>query len=428
MGSIPTALTRKQFMQLTRGHRTIQLAYGTNVHPSEGFGDIVRFLRSTSLELKRRVSPGAPLALGLYLPGSLVQELSENEYRRWELDQELQRGGFEVPTLNIFPFGNFHGERVKEKVFEPDWTKPERLDYTKKAADLLLRWLPESGFGSMSTHTGAYGKRSPGDPIWIAIAENFAKAALHLHRLEEKTGKRIQLALEPEPFSLVENTEELLAFYEPILLKHGAAMLQARWGMTVSQGEALLRRHLGICFDTCHLAIVGENLPDSLSRLIAAGVPIAKAQLSVALRMEQPGRDETRLARLRAFDEPRYFHQTVLSDETGKTHRFADLGEALLSPAIASARQARVHFHVPVFWEGDGALGTTREDLEAVLPALAQASEHLEIETYSWAVLPAREQRLAAESLEAFLEKEYRWVLSQLAERAMFVAPKVPVV
>lgn len=413
-------------MRLSNSRHQVWLAYGTNVHPSEGLGQILAFLRNTSSALKRRLCPDQTMALGLYLPASVLRELSENEYRRWELDEALQRGGFSVPTLNVFPFGDFHGERVKEKVFEPDWASPERLDYTKKAADLLQRWLPQGGFGSLSTHTGAYGKKMPGDPIWRAIAENFAKAALHLHRIEEKTGKHLMLCLEPEPFSLVETTEEFLAFYEPVLLHHAGAWLQSRWGMSASQAQELLRRHLGICFDTCHLAIVGEDLPDSLRRLLAAGIPIGKAQLSVALEMQEPGRDENRRRRLSSFDEPRYFHQTVLLDSqcSGPSPRFPDLGEALRSPHLEHARRARIHFHVPVFWDGDGPLGTTRGELESVLPALAQASEHLEIETYSWSVLPAEEQRKAAEGLEDFLEKEYRWVLSQLEERAMFVRSK----
>ena len=404
-------------MKISLPERTVHLTYCTNVHPSEDLVQILGALRGTVLALKQRLCPKAEFGLGLYLPAAVVQEFSENEYRRWEFDGFFKESGLYVFTLNCFPFGGFHGERVKERVFEPDWTTPERLDYTNKAAELLVRWLPEGVKGSISTHTGAYGRRGPGDPIWEKVAQQFAQAALHLHRLEGKTGKRIVLSLEPEPFAIVDSTPDFVRFYEDVLLRLGMELLGRSWGMSAADGEALLRRHLGACFDTCHFCVQYEFLENFVLQCEKEGIPIGKAQISTGLELREPDRNRRGLERLRAFAEPRYLHQTVLRVEEGpivQEFLLPDLPQALAVPELFRAKSLRSHFHVPVYWEGDDELGTTRSEVERAFPIIAGATDHLEIETYTWDVLPEAERRLASRDLTTSIEKEIRWVLEHL--------------
>ena len=72
---------------------------------------------------------GEAYAIGLRLSDQAARELSEpavlDAFRQWLADENCY-----VFTINGFPFGNFHGERVKEQVYVPDWTLAERLEYT----------------------------------------------------------------------------------------------------------------------------------------------------------------------------------------------------------------------------------------------------------------------------------------------------------
>ncbi len=397
-------------MRVPFSAKSIHLGYCSNVSAADSLEDIHRFLLDLAKPLKQRLSPDEEFGLGMYLPASVLKELSENEYRRWDFDRWIQENHFYVFSLNAFPFGNFQNERVKEKVFEPDWSAPARLEQTKQAADLLSRWLPEGVNGSISTHTGAYGARVASDPIWKTLAENFTRAALHLHRLEEKTGRRIVLSLEPEPFAIVDTTKDFVSFYQECLLRFGVSFLQARWDMKTEQAEALLRRHLGVCFDTCHLCVQWEDLGESLQSYRKAGIPIGKAQISAALELREPGKNLSAIERLKRFAEPRYFHQTIFSN--GK--RFADLDQALSSSEVRGSANLRSHFHVPIFWEGDHELSSTRAELARVLPEIANSTEHLEIETYTWEVIPQEERKRLATTLLDSMEKEYRWLLAGL--------------
>lgn len=409
-------------MKVQLGNRTVHLTYSTNVHPSENFVQIYQALKTYVLPLKARLAPDREFGLGLYLPYSVVQEFYENEYRRWEFDEFLRVHGLYLFSLNCFPFGNFHGERVKEKVFEPDWTKAERLDYTKKAADLLARWLPEGVVGSISTHTGGYGRQLNNDPRTGKIAENLAKAALYLSRLESKTGKRIVLSPEPEPFAFAGNMAQYLSFYREHVLVEGRAYLEKTWSMNSSDAEALLRRHLGVCLDTCHASAQHETPERALDLLQASpsgqqSIIIGKVQLSAALELKNPFSNRKAFDRFCRFAEPRYFHQTSLKSKDSQ-QEFPDLVPQELEPLfISGEREAismRTHFHVPIFWGGDAELTTTRHELELAFPMLLGSCDSFEIETYTWDVIPVPERARVAPDLVSSIEQEYRWVLEQM--------------
>ena len=78
------------------------------------------------------------------------------------------------------------------------------------------------------------------------------------------------------------------------------------------------------------------------------------------------------------------------------------------SPEWLSAEAWRCHFHVPIWWDGAGALGTTRLDWQRAVKAVQaqKASAHLEIETYSWHVIPD-EERAAMGDLHACVAAEF---------------------
>ncbi|MGH7149304.1 MAG: metabolite traffic protein EboE, partial [Planctomycetota bacterium] len=239
-----------------------------------------------------------------------------------------------------------------------------------------------------------------------------------LSRLQESTGREIVLSLEPEPFSTSETTEELVEFVEGELLGAPDGDRDRRMLLDASRAEGALRRFLGVCFDTAHLAVQFEDLPASVEVLRRSGLRVGKVQISNALEVPSPARNPSARAALQRFDEPRYLHQVVGRLPHGGRVRALDLsGVASPTPEWLAAEAWRSHVHVPIHLESIGALRTTRSDLEAALEAMVGAGEggDFEIETYTWDVLPEEERRTAmGGSLVDSLEREFRFALEFL--------------
>jgi sugar phosphate isomerase/epimerase len=331
------------------------------------------------------------LPVGLYLSSRATEELQLPEVLD-AFDAELRAWGLQVVTLNAFPFGGFHGNVVKDAVFRPTWEERSRAEYTSRACQLLARWIPKGFVGSVSTHTGSHKSFGLGDDAAERIRRAWLRAATELAHIEEETGKQIILSIEPEPYARLETVDEILASFEKMW---GASLRRsaAEWSVSPGWLERAARRHLGVCFDVCHQAVEFESCVTSITRLRAAGILIGKIQASIApalARQSQGSHDQESLAKLAAFAEPRYLHQTFGRDSQGNILRHGDLGEALADPAfLAAAQEIRTHFHVPIFLERlSGSLGTTRAELESVLRQCGDATRCVEIETYTLSALP----------------------------------------
>ncbi|MEE8500295.1 MAG: metabolite traffic protein EboE, partial [Kiloniellales bacterium] len=245
-----------------------------------------------------------------------------------------------------------------------------------------------------------------------AIVQNLVEHVGHLVALEARGGKRIILALEPEPCCLLETIAEAIEFFETRLFGAAAVrQLSALSGLDGAAAETALRRHLGVCYDVCHAAVEFEDPRASIAALRAAGIEIAKVQLSSALRIRDL--DAAAAQRLRPFDEPVYLHQVVARRGDGTLERFLDLPEALARIEENLGKEWRIHFHVPIFLERLETFSTTQDFLREIL-ALHRAepvTEHLEVETYTWDVLPAAQREVA---VSAAIARELNWVRERL--------------
>ncbi len=386
------------------------LTYCLNVHPGETLADVRTAVATHALHVRQAVCPDQPFGLGLRLSRRAMDELAEPSARE-SLRALLADHGLYAFTLNGFPYGTFHGKAVKTDVYRPDWSDPRRLDYTTGLADILAYLLPDGVDGSISTVPLSY-KAWPQTPAMRErLFDHLAAAVAHLHRLHERTGREIHLGLEPEPDCTIESTAETVAWFEGPLAQAGVPRVAAAIGCSASQAEAILRRHLGVCVDTCHLAIQFETLAESLATLVKHGIRISKVQLSAALECEA---GEAARAKLAAFCEPVYLHQVKSRIPNAPLASFPDLPQALAAPAAGTWR---IHFHVPLYFEGDGILRSTADALDAPFwRALCSAPvSHLEIETYTFHVLPASLQK---DGVSNSIAREFAWVLPQL-ERAM---------
>jgi len=398
------------------------LSYCTNVHPGESFAELLELIRGPLARVKREFSPDAPLGAGLWLPADAATTLAQDPGAAAEARAALAEGGLFAYTVNAFPIGGFHERRVKERVYRPTWLDPARRRYTEAACRALAALLPEGERGSVSTVPVSYKAFGDSDRLAAAGAQ-LGELAANLERLEAETGRELSLALEPEPLAQLETTSETLAFLrEQVFSGAGRAAFVAAGG-PARDAEARLRRRVGICIDTCHLSCRYEDLLLSLEEISREGARVVKVQLSSALELMRPAERPEALARLVGFSEPRYLHQTLAETPTGVV-ALADLPDVLcaegnLRPDLAAASRLRTHFHVPLCWAGDAELGTTRPDLERALGALVEACDHLEIETYTFDVLPEAERARFGHDPVRMIVAELEWMRAALGQRGV---------
>lgn len=389
--------------------------YCSNIHSGEEWGDHFKQLKLHLPKLKSRLSPNAPFGVGLRLSAKAALELKKGstleDFRNWLDSEDLY-----LFTINGFPYGSFHGERVKDNVYAPDWTSEDRLIYTLNLIEILARLLPDGIDGGISTSPVSYKYwdkvKSGTSEIFEKATQQFAMAAHEMNRVLEETGKEIHLDIEPEPDCLLENGTETIQYFTDWLSPVGADYLHKQFGHDQAKAEDILKKHICVCYDTCHFALEYENAEKAIQSFKDAGIRIGKTQISSALKVDwtRPGiSPENVLSRLKIFDEPVYLHQVIELKKDGSYHQYRDLPEALKQFDEANAKEWRIHFHVPLFLDEFGELSSTRDHIKQALPHLLKNSgcTHYEIETYTWEVLPDRFKSDLTDSIE----REYRWML-----------------
>lgn len=376
-------------------------SYCTNIHPAESWDETFLSLRMRvpAVRARLRRSPTDPFPLGLRLSARAALELTGDRarlraFRRWMEDENI------LPyTINGFPYGRFHGTRVKENVFLPDWSTPERADYTLRLFHLLGDLLPEGDEGSVSTSPVTTGKLAREEPGRVTAGIAALRAlAVGLDKLSEQNHLDLHLGLEPEPSAFLKDTPSTLSFFDRLLD-----------GLTSEERARVLRR-VGVCYDACHFAIAYEDPGQALDALAAAGLRLSKIHLSNALALDP--RQPAALRALGAFDEPVYLHQVVARHPDGHKESYPDLPDALAaagaSPAMA-AEEWRVHFHIPVYARPEAPLRSTVAHLDGLarwLQAHPGSCRHFEVETYTFDALPAALHRPTVEDM---LAAEIRW-------------------
>ena len=366
------------------------LTYCSNIHPGESWSQVAASLETSLPRIRALLALDGPFGIGLRLSASAARDLEQQPGALPSFREFLARGNHYVPTMNGFPYGAFHGTRVKERVYLPDWRSEERLDYANRLARLLALFAADRGqtHASVSTVPGAFrGHLTSEDDIACMAGRMLAHAA-YLKRLRLDTGVTISLAIEPEPACHLETVDDALVFFREYLFRTERVESAAReTGVELTVED--VARHVGVCLDACHMAVEFEDPNVAVERLTAAGVGIFKVQLSSALRVGASS-ERSPQSLLAPFAEDTYLHQVVTRGEGGLT-RYTDLPDALGAGATSrSADEWRVHFHVPIFLASMSGFGTTQAYLASVLDVLRRtgACTCLEVETYTWDVLP----------------------------------------
>ncbi|SHI05117.1 metabolite traffic protein EboE [Ferrimonas marina] len=382
------------------------LTFCTNLFAGEQWQQHFAHLRQHLPALKRRISPDAPLGLGLRLGALAADSLSQpsqlERFRNW-----LEAEQCYLFTLNGFPYGPFHGTPVKQGVYRPDWSELRRRAYTLQLAEIMAALMPAGGHGSISTVPLGFRADLAPAARHRAALDNLIHTVAALYQLERDTGRWVQLALEPEPSCVLETTADVLKLFQQ--LRGQLPTLCRTLGIPMTQAEQVLHRHLGVCLDCCHCAVMFEDPLESALALQRMGIPIAKVQLTAALSID-PHADGAQAA-LAALSDPIYLHQTTVRSE-GETRSYLDLDQALAALGDSPA-QWRSHYHVPIFLSQMGPFRTTQKSVAQLLShhRLDPLCPHLEVETYTYDLLP---EQYRDQGVVAHLFQELSWAKEQL--------------
>jgi hypothetical protein len=390
-------------MKLNHG---LHLAYCTNIHRGETWLETFDALKKYTLAVRQQVALNKPYAIGLRLSNRAARELSEpavlTEFQRW-----LTQNHCYVFTINGFPYGQFHGARVKEKVYLPDWTSPDRVAYTNLLFDLLAQLVPPGIEGSVSTVPCGFKELVTTSEALKTIRENIWQCVEHIARVSHQTGRKLHLGLEPEPLCLLETSVEVVQFFERMRAEH--------------PNDPRLVENLGVNYDTCHLGVEFEEPQNALGALCRHGIKISKLHLSSALKVKPSIEARAELAK---FADDIYLHQVIVRRPDASRAVYRDLSDALAgepkySPDEVRLFEWRIHFHVPLHSSPTPVFDNTTDHLLGALDILRSnpaLCSHLEMETYTWEVLPPN---LKSRNVVEQLVAEYAWTLARLAERGL---------
>ena len=388
------------------------LTYSTLVHPGDNWDQIWSSVKTYLPQVKANVSPNQKFGVCLRLAAPTVEELKADAGKRADLKTFLADNDLYLYTSNAFVYGVFKNQVIKEQVYEPDWATEDRTTYTMKVADLLAELAPEGINPSIQSAPLGFKPKVTGDDVVETYTTNVIRVVAHLLELKKKTGKNVPLGLEPEPRCYLETTDETITYFKNHLFSGRTAQRLAKLaGINEADAAQAMRDLTGVVFDIGHQSVGYEDIPVSLQKLVDAGIKVTKLQEAASMQM--PEVTQKTIDALQPFAKTVYLSQTCQKKD-GKTTWFLNLEDAFEAfQKDPGPREWRTHFHVPVFLDDLGAFRTTRFALEQALAFHKKTplSPHLEIETYTWDVLPAH---LKTGDIVEYVTREIDWVKSQV--------------
>jgi sugar phosphate isomerase/epimerase len=388
------------------------LTYSTLVHPADDWEQIWRSLNTYVPKVKERFAGNQRFGVSLRLSAKSAETLANSKADRDKLRKFLDDQNMYLYTVHAFVYGHFKGNVVKEQVYEPDWRSEERTRYTMNVASVVADIAPADVLPSIQTSPLGFKPRVTGPDVVQSYTDNVLRVTKHLIELEAKTGVTVTLGLEPEPYCFLETTDETVDYFTNHLYSGASAEKLAKMsGLPISEAIAALRKHVGIVYDICHLAVEYEDITQSLQKLVDAGVPIVKLQEAAALHM--PEVTQRVVDTLKRYSKTIYLTQTI-EKRNGKFTKYLNLEDAFAAwEKDPGPREWRTHIHVPVFLDDLGEFRTTRFAIADALKFHKQKplSRHLEVETYTWDMLP---DSLKTGDIVEYVCRELEWVRGQL--------------
>ncbi len=410
------------------------LGYCTNVHPTANAQEILLMIRTDCSRVKSQVDPSINFGIGLWLSAASLREFQDLELLE-NFRNECQGSGLRPFSWNAFPYLDFHQERVKERVYLPNWTEKTRLGYTLDLMSFIAKLGLSKDEVSISTLPVAGRVPTLDDSGLGVVVENLLEIIVRSVEIEDTHGFSIHLDLEPEPYCFLETSQDVVRFFQEYLLPRGIPKLGKLLGVSRSAAEQMILRKIRVCYDTCHAAVMFESPGIVLGNYEKLGIRIGKVQVSSGLVYRPYGAGVSQaLLKLQELSLDRYLHQVYGRGASGRAESYSDLNEALQAwgEGKSALEEYRIHYHVPVFLEQLENLGTTQSHILELfqLAKTREITHHWEVETYTWSVLPPSfiynfeksyrgkdstrspldEATCAGENLARFIAHEINWV------------------
>jgi len=393
------------------------LTYCSNIHAGESWTATFSNLKEYTTKIRNGLTSEI-FGIGLRLSNEASLESLEgdnlNNFKFW-----LESENMYVFTINGFPYGGFHNQVVKDDVHTPDWTTTDRLAYTKRLFDILAQLLPNNMDGGVSTSPISYRFWHKDDAALEKVKDiatnQFIDLIVYLAEIKTQTGKSLHLDIEPEPDGMLETTKEFVDFFNNYIIKKGIPSITEKLKCDSNHADTVIREHFQLCYDVCHFAVGYENPKDALAKIKSEKIKIGRIQISAALGsglISSESQKESIKQQLKRFDEPTYLHQAVVKEKNNELVRFPDLGVALDQLDNPDYTEIRTHYHVPVFTEKYGELVSTQQDIIQTLAVWSEQNftNHLEVETYTWDVLPENMRT----DIVSCVVRELDWVIKTI--------------
>lgn len=396
-----------------------KITYCTNIHKGESWTAHFTELKKHVPRIRQQFSPDEYFGLGLRLSAQAARELQDETtfdiFKKW-----LKENRVYIATMNGFPYGEFHNTAVKDKVHFPDWTSEDRVAYTQALFQILTKLSSQNTEAGISTSPLSYRHWYEGneyEKMVEAATSNIIQIADYLYLLDKKEDKTFHLDIEPEPDGVLETAEEFIEWYVNILLPKGIKFFHEKHGLKAEAVESILKKHIRICYDICHIAVGFENQSHTLKKLRKYGIQVGKVQVSAALKIQLKKHSADKRKKIKStlekFNEPVYLHQVIAMLESGELKRYKDLPDALPDIEREEHQEWRSHFHIPIFTEKAGDLESTQSEILDLLELHKNqaVSTLFEVETYTWEVLPKDMQQ----PIEDSIVREMQWLKSKLS-------------
>lgn len=395
-------------------YKQFDLTYCSNIYSSDTWNDIFVNLKKNIPKISSKLSINKPFGIGLRLSNKAATQLLENNnivvFQEW-----LNENNYYVSTINGFVYGNFYNTNIKDKVYKPDWTTLERANYNNLLIEILSKLCPIGKEIGFSTAPLGYKfslnkeKETSDNNLVINYLLILLKKLIYIEKLENKT---IHIDFEPEADCLLENIHDVINFFEKSLLINLASKLTEDLNITLPEAKNYILKHLRICYDICHQSVQFEDHLKNFEILNKRNIKIGKIQLSSALEINVKKHTLNNLKiDLDKFKDEIYLHQVVIKNFDGSFTKYRDLPEALENFSDNKESFWRIHYHLPIFAENYNNLFTTRKELQTIINFLKTSpiTSCLEIETYTWEILP---KELKFNLIESIV-KEYEWIIKQ---------------
>lgn len=346
--------------------------------------------------------------ISICVSNNIINELNEkknlNKILTWKKINKKN-----IPLINGFVYKNFHQNLIKENIYYPDWTKKERFNFTKNTIFFAQKINKRSKICGISTLPITY-------KLWIKNNTKYnIKKAINfffeilkiLIKIKKYKNILIHIDIEPEPFCLLEDCKDFIYFFKSWILPELEEKIKIYLNVKKNKAKNVITKHLNLCFDICHSAVMFENQKLSLDLIKKFKIKIGRVQISSAIKIKKINKHN--FNHLNFLNKSPFLHQSLMKLNNLKYIKNNDFKNIkIINNEII--KEIRIHCHVPIYKKKiTNNIYTTQKELKNSLMNILKYdfTRNLEIETYTYNMLYKKKSNKIKSMI-----KEYNWLIN----------------